>query len=62
MFQFEIKLKSTYNTDLNYKMDNVSELLTTRVLTVSVFNQILFSYHFSLDLVPQDFSRSHCIV
>jgi hypothetical protein len=62
MFQFEIKLKSTYNTDLNYKMDNVSELLTTRVLTVSVFNQILFSYHSSLDLVPQDFSRSLCIV
>jgi len=42
-------------------MDNVSELLTTRVLTVSVFNQILFSYHFSLDLVAQDFSRSLCI-
>jgi hypothetical protein len=62
MFQFEIKLKSTYTTDLNYKMDNVSELLTTRVLTVSVFNQNVFSYHFSLDLVPQDFSRSLCIV
>jgi len=38
------------------------EPIAARVPTVSVSNQILLSYHFSLDQVPQDFSRSLYIV